>query len=184
MSDYRGLYVKRLATGEIFEVQVKDETGISLPLTLESYIQRKIDPPYKELPDENYYHAGDSPGDVMKLTALSVSDIREIIKLAKDREMVERPREYSAADSLGSAWDGWREATAKLTARIESLSAAARAELIALAWLGRGDSGNDFDALVAHAARSSDAGDSRYLAAKSPLHVYLAEGATALGLAI
>ena len=120
----------------------------------------------------------------MLLKELTAQDIREIANIASARDQIDRPEEYKLGDTSGPAWDAWRAASANLATRIDSLSSQARAELTALAWLGRGDSGDDFAELVAHAIRSSDSGDSRYLAAKASLHTYLSDGARKLGVAI
>jgi hypothetical protein len=118
------------------------------------------------------------------LKELTAKDIREIVDIAGAREQIDRPEEYQLGEISGPAWDAWRTASANLATRIDSLSSHARAELTALAWLGRGDSGDDFAELVAHAVRSSDSGDSRYLAAKTPLRTYLTDGVRKLGVAI
>jgi hypothetical protein len=120
----------------------------------------------------------------VQLKELTAKDIQEIAGIASAREQIDRPEEYQLGETSGPAWDAWRAASASLAARIDSLSSHAKAELTALAWLGRGDSGDDFAELVAHAVRSSDSGDSRYLAAKTPLHTYLSDGARKLGVAI
>ncbi|MFC4728960.1 DUF3775 domain-containing protein [Coralloluteibacterium thermophilus] len=120
----------------------------------------------------------------MLLKELTANDIKEIAGIASVRAQIDRPEEYQLGETPSPAWDAWRAASANLAARIDSLSSLAKAELTALAWLGRGDSGDDFAALVAHAIRSSDAGDCRYLAAKTPLHTYLSDGARKLGVAI
>ena len=118
------------------------------------------------------------------LKELKPNDIREIFSLAAARDEIERPEETTLADVLGPGGDAWRQASAKIVQRIDQLSDTARAELIALMWLGRGDSGDDFQDLVSHAMRSSDAGDSRYLSAKGVLHTYLRDGAEKAGVAI
>ena len=120
----------------------------------------------------------------MRLEELTAADIRDIASISRTRDAIERPEEYTLGDVDSPEWDEWRSATANLVSRIEALSQLARAELTALAWLGRGDSGNNFGDLVAHATRSSDSGDSRYLASKAPLHSYLQDGARKLGVAI
>ena len=118
------------------------------------------------------------------LKELTKADIHEVMTLADAIDAIERPEEYTAADIGGPAWKEWQVASDKLAARIDALSDLARAELTALAWLGRGDSGDDFDALVLHVQRTSDSGDSRYLAAKSSLRAYLQDGTEKIGVAI
>lgn len=120
----------------------------------------------------------------MPLAALRPEEIREIAMLSRAMDNTDRPIEYTAADIGGPEWERWQEAKAVVIARIDALPKEARLELVALAWLGRGDSGDDFDALLAHARRSSDGGDSRYLASKAPLHQYLAAGAHRLGVTL
>lgn len=116
------------------------------------------------------------------LDELKARDVQDIVSLAATRDQIERPEETTLADVFGPAGDEWRAASAKIVQRIDKLSDKARAELIALLWLGRGDSGDDF--LVRHAMQGRDAGDSRYVAGKSPLHQYLIDGAKKAGLAI
>jgi hypothetical protein len=118
------------------------------------------------------------------LKELKPNDIREIVVLSAERDEIDRPEESTLADILGSGGDAWRQASAKIVQRIDLLSDTARAELIAVMWLGRGDSGDDFQELVSHAMRSSDIGDSRYLSGKGVLHTYLREGAEKAGVAI
>ena len=66
---------------------------------------------------------------------------------------------------------------AALNKSLRALSAEARHELVAVMWLGRGDSGDDFDALFDHVRESSDAGDIDYITEKAPsLPVYLERG--------
>lgn len=51
----RGLYVQRLSTGEIHNVQVEDDAGIPRPMDPNKYIARGYAPPIASLPDlENY----------------------------------------------------------------------------------------------------------------------------------
>lgn len=51
----RGLYVQRLSTGEIHNVQVEDDAGIPRPMDPNEYIARGYAPPIASLPDlENY----------------------------------------------------------------------------------------------------------------------------------
>ncbi|SES30053.1 hypothetical protein SAMN04487958_1132 [Vreelandella subterranea] len=51
-SSYKGLYVQRDERGEIISVQVVDTGGNSLPLDPEIYIEREVEPPIDELPDQ------------------------------------------------------------------------------------------------------------------------------------
>src|ERR1700676_2065189 len=60
---------------------------------------------------------------------------------------------------------------------IADLEPKARLELIALMWIGRGDTDDDdFLSTVEEARRTSDAGDVDYVAAKGPLARYLRAG--------
>jgi len=116
------------------------------------------------------------------LKDLTPSSIRKVRDMSLARDQIDRPEFVTMADAQSGALDAVSAATTEITQFIQTLSPDARAELIALAWLGRGDSGDDFTQLVQHAHRTSDAGDSRYLAAKGPLHEYLDEGARRLGV--
>lgn len=51
MSSYKGLYVQRRSDNQIYNVQVEDPFGNELGLTPEVYINRQIEPPIDELPD-------------------------------------------------------------------------------------------------------------------------------------
>jgi hypothetical protein len=123
-------------------------------------------------------------GQFTVLKELTTADILEIMKLADAVGALEQPKEYTLADIGGPAWKARQVTLDRLAARIDTLSDFARAELAALAWLGRGDSGDDFDALVLHAQRTSDSGDSRYLAAKSSLQAYLQDGVAKIGVVL
>lgn len=69
-----------------------------------------------------------------------------------------------------------REARALIEA-IRSLSDDARHELIALMWLGRGDSSDDFLALVEQARSNANIGNTNYITEKAPsLPSYLRRG--------
>ncbi|MFZ5638241.1 MAG: DUF3775 domain-containing protein [Pseudomonadota bacterium] len=118
------------------------------------------------------------------LKELTPVDIREIADLAAKADSIDRPREYAAVDFGGPQWAEWQAASARLADRIGALSELARSELTALAWLGRGDSGEDFGALLELASRSGGEGRSRYLAAKFSLRAYLEDGARKLGITI
>lgn len=120
----------------------------------------------------------------MQLTELTLADIRDVISLSSARDAIDRLEEYTIGDAIDPAWNEWRAATKKLTERIDSLPARAKAELTALAWLGRGDSGGGFADLVAHATQSGVDDVGSYLAAKVPLHTYLRDGTAKLSIGI
>ena len=120
----------------------------------------------------------------MPLTELTLADIREVMSMSSARDSIDMPEEHKFGGAVGPAWEEWSVITKKLTARIDSLSPAAKAELTALAWLGRGDSGNNFDQLVAHAKQSGLDDTGSYLAAKAPLHAYIRSGVKKLGIGI
>jgi hypothetical protein len=120
----------------------------------------------------------------VQLKELTARDIQDIVNMASARDAIDRPEEYTLGEAIDpTAWSSWSLATGKLVARIDELSPEAVAELMAVAWLGRGDSGDDFNALVAH-AHSNLRDASKYLAAKSPLHTYLRDGAKKIGVAV
>ena len=50
-TSYTGLYVQKLASGEIVSVQVRDAEGIDLPLSPEDYRARGILPEIDHLPE-------------------------------------------------------------------------------------------------------------------------------------
>jgi hypothetical protein len=50
-SDYKGIGVIRMQNGSVSDVQVEDPCGNSIPLSLNTYIEREIKPPYTSLPD-------------------------------------------------------------------------------------------------------------------------------------
>ena len=118
------------------------------------------------------------------LKKLRAVDLQEIAKLASSRDEIDTPEEISLADMAGPGATQWRIASEEIVERIDMLSEEARAELIAVMWLGRGDSGDDFPALVTQAMQSSDSGDSRYLSSKAVLYKYVKKGAEKVGLAI
>ena len=118
------------------------------------------------------------------LKELKPADIREIIALVAARDKIETPDEITLADVFGPGGEPRRAASLKIIQRIDQLSDQARAELIAIMWMGRGDSGDNFQELVVHAMQTTDAGDSRYISAKSTLHSYLVDGAKKSDVAI
>jgi hypothetical protein len=78
------------------------------------------------------------------------------------------------ADAEVGAFDSAEQS--RVRALIQALSNEARTELLALMWLGRGDT-NDFATALAHARRTSHDGIVGYLAGK-PLQTYLPLGLT------
>jgi hypothetical protein len=65
----------------------------------------------------------------------------------------------------------------ELTAYITALSNETRNELLALMWLGRGDSGKNFGELIEYAKNRAHKGHVNYIVEKSPaLPSYLTEG--------
>jgi hypothetical protein len=51
-SSYTGICVYRHPTsGEVTDVQVRDTGGNELPLPIEDYIERGVEPPWQSLPD-------------------------------------------------------------------------------------------------------------------------------------
>ena len=70
---------------------------------------------------------------------------------------------------------------APLRQLITDLEPKARLELIALMWIGRGDTDDDdFVTALEEARRTTDAGDVDYLAGKGPLARYSAQGLSGL----
>ena len=51
MSSFTGLYVQRLSTGAICDVQIIDAAGNENSLAPDVYLQRGIQPPIEQLPD-------------------------------------------------------------------------------------------------------------------------------------
>ncbi len=73
----------------------------------------------------------------------------------------------------------------ELAAAIAGLDVDARAALVALAWLGRGDfDGSDWDEALAQARERGQSATARYLVGMPLLGDYLADGAEALGISL
>jgi hypothetical protein len=53
----RGLYVQRLSTGEIHNVQVEDDAGSPLPMDPNEYIAKGYAPSIESLPDLKNFDA-------------------------------------------------------------------------------------------------------------------------------
>jgi hypothetical protein len=60
-TNYTGLYIQKLTSGEIVSVQVRDTAGIDLPLSPEDYRARGIQPEIERLPDLATYRDTESP---------------------------------------------------------------------------------------------------------------------------
>jgi hypothetical protein len=72
----------------------------------------------------------------------------------------------------------------KIVSLIDNLEPEAKAELLAVMWIGRGDgTAKDFKFLKKHATEMSDMGDAEY-ATEKPLDDYLSEGMKILGIKI
>lgn len=61
----RGIYVQRLSTGEIHNVQVEDDTGLSRTMNPRDYVDRGYTPSIESLPDVEKYTQvnGGGPGN-------------------------------------------------------------------------------------------------------------------------
>jgi hypothetical protein len=55
MSSYTGIYVHRLASGEVYAVQVRDTAAIELSIDPATCQQRLVQPPLHELTDLETY---------------------------------------------------------------------------------------------------------------------------------
>lgn len=53
-SSYTGLYLI-MTRGEVTDVQVVDPGGNSMPLPLDEYIRRDVQPNYRDLPTQDEY---------------------------------------------------------------------------------------------------------------------------------
>lgn len=126
-------------------------------------------------------HIKTAPGT---FACLRESDLIEIALLSAARDEVEKPDDYSLADWItapsGSPMDDVKKLRRQLQERIAQLDTLAINELTALVWLGRGEEGS-YDSLLAYAKTNVDSNPSSYLAAKTPLHQYLANGLRELG---
>jgi hypothetical protein len=121
-------------------------------------------------------------GASMPLKHLSEAQVREIIARAtalnlafpesEDGIEMHDPKAMQEVSTyLGSP------ECASLDRALRDLSDDGRFELMALMWLGRGDSGNDFGALINRARENSSPGDIDYISEKAPsLPVYLERG--------
>ena len=56
-SSYKGLYVQRFEDGTIYGVQVVDPGGNSISLDPNTYIERGVNPPIEQLPDQENYNS-------------------------------------------------------------------------------------------------------------------------------
>lgn len=54
-TNYTGLYLHKLSDGTITDVQVVDPFGNDLPLSIEEYRRRGVQPPAESLPDQKSY---------------------------------------------------------------------------------------------------------------------------------
>lgn len=54
-TSYTGIFSHKLADGTITDVQVVDTGGNSLPLPIDEYRRRGVQPPAESLPDQNSY---------------------------------------------------------------------------------------------------------------------------------
>ncbi|OFA09037.1 hypothetical protein DUPY_02790 [Duganella phyllosphaerae] len=59
-SSYKGLYSIKTEAGIITDVQVEAPGGHSLPLPIDIYRERGVEPPAESLPDQNAYSASRS----------------------------------------------------------------------------------------------------------------------------
>src|SRR5258708_1010028 len=108
----------------------------------------------------------------MPLVHLREEQVRRIIACATALNAA-FPHEGVADLSSQQTLDGMFEylssaEVADLDESLRTLSDDQRHELTALMWLGRGDAGNDFQALVREARAKSDSGDIDYIAEKAP----------------
>lgn len=54
-SSYTGIYSLKLSDGTITDVQVVDTAGNSIPLPIDDYRSRGVQPPAESLPDQHTY---------------------------------------------------------------------------------------------------------------------------------
>ncbi|MEJ6002539.1 DUF3775 domain-containing protein [Paucibacter soli] len=119
------------------------------------------------------------------MTQLSHLTADHLSRLNASCELVEREyvtRETGEVVPSSSSTDASHAAARKhLADTLASIPDKAVVELLALMWLGRGDSGTDFSEILEHARKDFDAHTRGYLAAKSPLRSYIAKGLAASG---
>ena len=116
--------------------------------------------------------------EVTMLKHLKETDVQAIIAAAERNNSAHPASEIGITLEAGLKTIGRvvreRKALQKI---IELLSPDARQELMALMWLGRGDTPGSFADHLKHAKNTSDAGDVDYIAEKSPsLPLYLRAG--------
>lgn len=132
----------------------------------------------------------DDDRDGPRTLALSRAALAAIIVLARAYDVQTAPSGLEegsnpADDNAVGALEAGRDnpAFAELRAAILRLPEDAQQELVALAWLGRGDGdASGWDELVAMAAERREGLVSRYLAGLPMLGDYLEEGAATLGI--
>jgi hypothetical protein len=124
------------------------------------------------------------------LNALSVAEVKKVIESAEE---LNSKRPISIEDIFLDEYDKFLDEygpylhdSQKLTAQIASLTENARAELKALAWLGRnqcmGRDHESFSDLLEEARQHADSYDPSYIAEMRPLALYLRNGLKKLGL--
>jgi len=119
-------------------------------------------------------------GVSMPLIHLTEEQVRKIISLSEAWNRTYPPSELGD-DFFEDAEKSYEHLhapeLAEFTAYITALSDEARYELMALMWLGRGDSGQNFGQLITYAKKKANKGDVNYIVEKIPaLPRYLADG--------
>ncbi len=116
----------------------------------------------------------------MPLIHLTEEQVRKIISLSEAWNRTYPPSELGD-DFFEDAEKRYEHLhapeLAEFTAYITALSDEARYELMALMWLGRGDSGQNFGELITYAKKKANKGDVNYIVEKIPaLPRYLLDG--------
>jgi hypothetical protein len=115
--------------------------------------------------------------------ALSFEGLRAIIAAESELNLSKpgAPKVVDAWEVTAKDFEEHWAAKRPLEQLLSKLNTDAMAELKALMWLGRGDY-EDFADAHAKGQHNSHAEDVAYIAEKSPLATYLAEGAVSIGV--
>lgn len=106
-------------------------------------------------------------------TILAIIDLYRQYKNSMGNEAVFEDKSKNLEERLTAMQDSNRR---KIVSLIHNLESEAKAELMAIMWIGRGDgTAKDFKSLKINASQMSDIGDAEYVTEK-PLDEYLSKG--------
>jgi hypothetical protein len=125
-------------------------------------------------------------GGNMQLSRGAVEGLLDLYRLSREAsEEVERRREAGKVSQTDAIMEGLTSPSVnKFFCVVANLEPKARAELVALMWLGRDEeyTKDDFPSLLERAINQGWEGDAEYLDGKIYLEDYLVEALTKMGL--